>query len=254
MGKRNRRPDLNGVLLIDKPLGWTSFDVVKKVRAATRGAKVGHAGTLDPLASGLLILCLGTATKRIESLMGSEKVYEGVVDLSGVTPTDDLESAVVPVEVERAPALDEIERVIGERFIGAIEQAPPAHSAILVDGKRAYSLARAGELTELPARTVVVHEIVVKGYEWPRLVLEVRCGKGTYLRSLARDLGRALGTGGYLAGLRRTRIGKYTVESAIGPEAVDVEGLGEERGIRDQGSEERGIRDQGSGISEEREH
>lgn len=219
--KRNRRPDLNGVLLIDKPLGWTSFDVVRKVRAATGGAKVGHAGTLDPLASGLLILCLGKATKRIDQLMAGEKRYDAVVDLSGVTPTADLESSVEPVEVGTPPTQEAIERCLAERFIGEIQQAPPAHSAILVDGQRAYELARAGKLDALPTRPVLIHDITLLAYDWPRVQLSIRCGKGTYIRSLARDLGEALGTGGYLAALRRTMIGSRRVEDAIAPDAID---------------------------------
>lgn len=218
---RNKRPDLNGLLLIDKPLSWTSFDVVRKVRSLTGGAKVGHAGTLDPLATGLLILCLGKATKSIDRLMADEKAYHATVNLSGTTPTDDLESPVTPFPVDSPPSRSAIEATIASRFIGTIAQAPPAHSAILVDGQRAYDLARQGKLDALPTRPITIHAIDIAAYHWPILELDIRCGKGTYIRSLARDLGQALGTGGYLAGLRRTRIGRFSVEQAHTPESLD---------------------------------
>ncbi len=216
---RNRRPDLNGLLILDKPLGWTSADCCRYIRKGTGGAKVGHAGTLDPLASGLLILCLGRATKRISSLMAGEKRYVAEVDLGHTSPTDDLEASPVAVEVVSPPTLEQVSAACGG-FLGRIMQAPPAHSAVWIDGKRSYHLARQGSAVEPEARPVEVHAIDLLSYEWPRLVLEVRCGKGTYIRSLARDLGRALGTGGMLTALRRTASGSYTVEQARDPRSI----------------------------------
>ena len=218
---RNKRPDLNGVLIVDKPLGASSMDVCRVVRRRSAGAKVGHAGTLDPLATGVLIVCLGKATRAIDSLMRGEKVYEAVVDLSAFSTTDDMEGDSIPVETTRELTRDEIERACAG-FVGEIMQSPPAFSAVHIDGQRAYRLARKGALgaDDLPARPVVVHEIALREYDWPHATLEVRCGKGTYIRSLARDLGRALGTGGRLASLRRTRVGAHSIEQAIPMDAI----------------------------------
>ncbi len=219
MGVRNKRPDLNGVLVVDKPLGWTSARVCSRVRACTGGAKVGHAGTLDPLATGVLVLCLGKATKAIDRIMGGEKRYRATVDLSATSPTDDLESEPVPVEVPVPPGRERVVEVVG-RFVGRVMQAPPAHSAIMIQGTRAYELARAGAAPVMAERPIDIHAIDVVEYEWPRLVLDVRCGKGTYIRSLARDVGRALGTGGVLVGLVRTAVGAYRIEDARSAESI----------------------------------
>lgn len=220
MGVRNKRPDLNGVLVVDKPLGWTSARVCARVRACTDGAKVGHAGTLDPLATGVLVLCLGKATKAIDRIMAGEKSYRATVDLSAISPTDDLESEPVPVEIGRLPSREDIDNALAG-FVGRVRQAPPAHSAILVGGVRAYELARAGSAPVMAERFVDIHEISVAEFQWPRLVLDVRCGKGTYIRSLARDIGRALGTGGVLVGLVRTAVGPFRLEDARAIESVD---------------------------------
>lgn len=215
MAVRNKRPDLNGVLLIDKPLHWTSADVVRKVRAASGGAKVGHAGTLDPLATGLLVLCLGKATKAIDRIMGGAKRYETRVDLSAFTATDDAEGERELVEVAQPPSEAEIRGVLSARFEGVVEQSPPAFSAIKVDGQRAYDLARSGRPQALAPRPVVIHGITITGYEWPNLDLEIHCGKGTYIRSIARDLGNHLGTGGTLTMLRRTVVEPFGVGAAM---------------------------------------
>lgn len=207
-----------GLLVVDKPVGPSSMGVIRVVRYRLhRGKrfKVGHAGTLDPLASGVLLVCVGKATKQIASFMNTEKRYLATVDLSAFTSTDDAEGDREEVPVETPPTRGAIEALIRDSFIGEIMQAPPAFSAMKVDGRRAYSLARKGKTVELEPRAVQVHAIEVTDYEWPLLTLDIRCGKGTYIRSLARDVGRALGTGGSLAHLRRTAVGSYTIDQAI---------------------------------------
>lgn len=224
---------MHGLVVVDKPLGWSSMDVVRRLRRAIamgRDAaglprlamhkiKAGHAGTLDPLATGVVICCVGRATRAVESLMGMPKVYAATVDLSAFTTTDDREGE------REAVACPPIERGVIEatlpRFVGEIQQRPPAYSAIHVDGQRAYKLARRGEALQLPPRPVVVYDLTVTGYAWPRLDLTVTCGRGTYIRSLARDVGVALGTGGHLAALRRTAVGPYRVADAIPGSRLD---------------------------------
>lgn len=224
-GRTNHRPDLNGVLVIDKPLGWTSFDVCKLIRRITRGAKVGHAGTLDPLATGVLVVCLGKATKQIDSIMGTEKRYRATIDLAHISASHDLETTPTAppptANITEPPNIERVRESLAS-FVGVIEQTPPAHSAIQIDGKRAYTLARKGEAVELKPRPVTIHEIQILRYDWPTLEIDIRCGKGTYIRSLARDLGEQLHTGGMLTGLARTTIGEFTLENAI-----QVEGMGE---------------------------
>lgn len=209
------------VLLIDKPLDWTSFDVVRKLRRLVRTKKIGHAGTLDPLATGLLILCTGKFTKRINEYMAKEKEYTGTITLGASTPTYDLESEPVvqkdPVDV--TPEL--VREVIATQFLGAIDQIPPAHSAIKVGGKRVYELARKGKEVKLDPRRVTVGTFEITAFRLPVLEFRVVCSTGTYIRSLANDLGAALGCGGYLSGLRRTRIGEFTVEQALTMEGAE---------------------------------
>lgn len=201
------------VVLIDKPLEWTSFDVVKKVRNAIRIKKVGHAGTLDPLATGLLILCTGKKTKTIESLMAEEKEYTGSFTIGQTTPTYDLES-----EPSEAKGIDHItlEDLESTRlqFLGEIEQTPPMHSAIKVGGKRLYELARKGETIEVKSRQVTISEFEITKVDFPIIHFRVVCSKGTYIRSLANDFGTNLGVGAHLSELRRTRIGDFSVDSA----------------------------------------
>lgn len=207
-----------GLLIVDKPRGPSSMGVIRVVRARLhRGKrfKVGHAGTLDPLASGVLLICVGKATKQIASLMNTDKRYVATVDLSAFTTTDDAEGERTTVDVETPPTRDAIEGIIAERFVGEIMQTPPAFSAMKVDGRRAYDLARKGKPVELKPRPVLIHEIDVLEYAWPTVVLDIRCGKGTYIRSLARDIGTALNTGGTLVDLRRTAVGAYTIDNAI---------------------------------------
>ncbi|MEC7755430.1 MAG: tRNA pseudouridine(55) synthase TruB [Bacteroidota bacterium] len=201
------------VLLIDKPLEWTSFDVVKKVRNNIRIKKVGHAGTLDPLATGLLIICTGKKTKQIEQFMGQEKEYIGTFTLGQTTPTYDLESEPsVAVQTSHLTITDlESAR---DQFLGTINQVPPIHSAIKVDGKRVYELARKGEDIQLKSRQVVISEFKLTKVDLPTVEFRVVCSKGTYIRSLANDFGEALGVGAHLSSLRRTRIGQFSVENA----------------------------------------
>lgn len=215
---KNRRPDLNGILVVDKPLEWSSADVCRYVRRHTGGAKVGHAGTLDPLATGVLVVCLGTATKLANQIMGTEKVYRAEIDLSTVSTTDDCEGEIRPVEVSTPPTAERIRRVLDERFTGEIEQRPPAFSAVMIEGRRSYKRARAGETVRPEPKRVRIHAVQIAEYVWPRLILEITCGKGTYIRSLARDLGEALGTGGMLTGLVRTRVGRFKLQDAQTPE------------------------------------
>jgi tRNA pseudouridine55 synthase len=209
------------MLLIDKPLHWTSFDVVRKLRGLVRTRKIGHAGTLDPLATGLLILCTGKYTKRINDYMAQEKEYEGTITLGGRTATYDLESEPVAVQDPSFVTLEMLEAVIAGQFTGEIMQIPPAHSAIKVGGKRVYELARKGIEVKLEPRRVVIKAFSVTRFELPEAGFRVVCTTGTYIRSLANDLGAALGCGGYLSALRRTRIGDYTVEQAFTMEAAE---------------------------------
>lgn len=227
------------MLAVDKPYGMMSTRVVSIVRSRSGGAKVGHAGTLDPLATGVLVLCLGKATKMIESLMAAEKEYVAEVDLSVLSPSDDLETEPITVEHARVPTLDELREACA-RFVGEIEQRPPTYSAVHIGGKRAYDLARAGNIAERPAaKRVRVDSIEIVRYEWPLATLDIQTGKGVYIRSLARDLGEALGVGGMLRDLRRTRVGKFRVEEAMTvdamPARIDKEHLHERVEAPDQG-------------------
>ncbi len=219
---KNKRPDLNGILVVDKPLGWTSAYVCRLIRSRTGGAKVGHAGTLDPLATGILVICLGRATKRIPDLMDESKHYLATVDLSRTSTTEDLEGKLTEVVVERPPSAEDIGQACAA-FVGPIMQTPPVHSAVWIDGERAYKKARRGEQVAVRARPVVIDAITIVSYDWPTLVVDVQCRKGTYIRSLARDIGERLGTGGMLTALRRTRVGAFGVEDALSPEQASDE-------------------------------
>lgn len=207
------------VLLINKPLEWTSFDVVRKVRGILKLKKVGHAGTLDPLATGLLILCAGKMTKRIEEFQAQEKEYTGKLIIGQTTPSHDLETT--PTEQVNYTHLSDKEILAAAKvFEGEIDQVPPLHSAIKVDGKRAYQLARAGKEAELKSRKVIISQFEITGINLPEVSFRVVCSKGTYIRSLARDFGNELGVGAYLAELCRTRIGNFLLN-----DATSVEGL-----------------------------
>ncbi|MFM7356990.1 MAG: tRNA pseudouridine(55) synthase TruB [Sediminibacterium sp.] len=211
-------PYLNGqVILMDKPLHWTSFDVVRKVRYLTRIMKVGHAGTLDPLATGLLIVCTGKFTKEINRYMGMEKEYTGTITIGAVTPTYDLESVPTQHQTYDHLTSDDINRAV-RQLSGPILQIPPQHSAIKKDGQPVYLAARKGKEIILEPRPVNIYIFEITSISGPQLHFRVVCSTGTYIRSLAHDLGQLLGTGAYLSSLRRTRIGAFKVEDALTPE------------------------------------
>jgi len=208
------------ILLFNKPYDWTSFDLVNKIRVLLKNhlkkknINVGHAGTLDPLATGLMIVCTVKATKKIEQLTGLEKEYIATLELGATTPTYDLESMVdqtYPV----SHITEELVRTRLHGFLGEQQQIPPKHSAIKIKGKKAYELARMGEEVELKSLTVVFFELELVRFEMPELVIRIRCSKGTYVRSFANDFGQALGSGAYLKGLIRTRIGDFSLTQSL---------------------------------------
>lgn len=201
------------VLLLDKPLTWTSFDIVRKVKNTLRPRKIGHAGTLDPLATGLLILCTGKKTKDIDQIQAQEKEYEGTFRLGQTTPSFDRETAV-DAELPYAHLTEAEIRAAVLPFLGKIAQTPPLFSAVKVDGKRAYELARRGQDAEIKPKTVAIKAFDITRIELPEIDFRVVCSKGTYIRSLARDLGAELGVGAHLTRLVRTRIGEYKLEDA----------------------------------------
>lgn len=229
----NAQPNLQGIILIDKPVGPTSMRVVERVRRAAGGTRCGHAGTLDPLASGLLVVALGSCTKLLNDLMIGDKRYSTSIDLSAFTDTDDLEGARTEVVTNAPPTQAQIEQTLAS-FRGSIIQTPPAFSAIKIGGRRSYDIARRGasrgsqaQTTNAPPlvaaapapspapRPAMVHELVIRSYEWPFLSLDIHCGKGFYVRSLARELGAALKTGGHCASIRRTWSAPFSLENAI---------------------------------------
>jgi len=202
------------MLLIDKPLNWTSFDVVRKIRGQIKIKKVGHAGTLDPLASGLLIVCTGKFTKKINQYMGMEKEYTGSFTLGATTPTYDLESQ--PTEHRNILAITEHDiHQATLPFTGTIQQVPPIYSAIKKDGKPVYLMARKGIEFTLEPRTITINNFTITHMELPVVYFKVVCTTGTYIRSLAHDYGKQLGCGAYLSALRRTRIGNYLASNAL---------------------------------------
>ncbi len=212
---RHPQPEpIAGLLVFDKPLGWSSMKAVAVVRRLAGRARTGHAGTLDPLATGILVLALGKATRSIESLMATEKRYRTVVDLSAFTPTDDCEGERTEVAVASPPSRAAVEAAL-RQLTGVIQQRPPAFSAMKIGGRRAYAMARQGQAIELAPRPVTVHAIEILRYDYPQLEIAVHCGKGTYIRSLARDLGVLLGTGGHCATLRRTAVGRFDESMAF---------------------------------------
>lgn len=231
MGHTAEEYEAGEVLVADKPLRWTSFDLCNKLRYLLRRAKglrkikVGHAGTLDPLATGVVVLCTGRATKRLSALMDHDKRYEATLEFGRTTPSYDQETdtdALWPTE-HLTRAL--LEATLRERFTGDVQQVPPLHSAISVDGHRAYEWARGerkGEL-ELKPRQIHIYSITILDWTPPLLRLEVHCGRGTYIRSLARDLGRAVNSGATLVALRRTAVGPYNIDQARTPEQIEQE-------------------------------
>lgn len=211
------------IFVVDKPLGWSSFHVVKKLRGAltarlrkagVRKLKVGHAGTLDPLATGVMILCTGKATKRIDELQAGVKEYIAEIRLGATTPSFDLETPVDAVFPTEHITRESAEAAL-KRFIGKIEQVPPSYSACKVDGHRAYKMARNGEEVELQPKPLVIDEIEMLDFSPGQIVVRVVCSKGTYIRALARDIGQALKSGAHLTGLRRTRVGDALIENSL---------------------------------------
>jgi tRNA pseudouridine55 synthase len=201
------------VFLIDKPLEWTSFDVVKKVRNALKIKKVGHAGTLDPLATGLLIVCAGKKTKSIDIYMGQEKEYTGTFVLGKTTESFDREKEIIEVADPSHLTYEDVKGAVAA-LTGKILQIPPMHSAIKVDGKRVYESARKGIEVKMEPRAVTVSEFEITRFELPEIDFKIICSKGTYIRSLARDLGEMLDVGAYMSALTRTRIGEFRLENA----------------------------------------
>ncbi len=231
---------MNGIVNLDKPAGISSARAVARVkRLLPRGTKIGHAGTLDPFATGVLLLLVGKGTKQCERLMDQTKQYETTIKLGATTATLDPESPeeLFPpsrglggppehsfAELGRDAQATEVQTVL-KGFVGDIQQRPPAFSAMKVGGQRAYKLARAGESVELPPRTVSVYRITLLDYEWPLLRVRIDCGRGTYIRALARDVGETLKVGGYLTELRRTRVGSFDASGGVTIERLNVDGI-----------------------------
>lgn len=220
---------INGLLLVDKPSGWSSFDVVNYVRKIVariedkkpKNIKVGHTGTLDPLATGLLVLCIGDYTKKVPELIKQDKTYEVELTLGYRSITGDSEGELI--KISDAKPL-EVESTINY-FIGEIEQTPPSYSALKVNGKRAYQLAREGKEFKLKPRKVKIISIKNIEYHYPKLTFITEVGSGTYIRSLAEDIGKKLGTGAYMSSLKRTKVGKFSLIDAVEPQALTDENL-----------------------------
>jgi tRNA pseudouridine55 synthase len=210
------QPEPERLLLVNKPYGWSSFQAVKKIKYLFKARKCGHAGTLDPLATGLLIICTGKGTKKLAEYQAQEKEYTGVLVLGAVTPSYDLET-----EIMNPRSFEHVDRALVEQtlesFRGIIEQVPPVFSAVKIDGKRAYKYARKGESKPMEARQVTVSAFEITNMELPELEFRIACSKGTYIRSLVHDFGQALGCGAYLKTLCRTRIGSFCVDDAKTP-------------------------------------
>jgi tRNA pseudouridine55 synthase len=210
---------VHGILVIDKPAGITSRDVVNRVaKWLPPGTRLGHAGTLDPLATGVLVVCAGNATRLIEYIQDMDKIYQAELLLGARSDTDDADGQVEAVPVSQPPELAAVTACLNG-FVGEIEQAPPRYSAARVSGRRAYDLARAGREFSLKPRGVVIHDIQLLTYDYPNLALEIRCSKGTYIRSLARDVGERLGCGALVRTLRRTAIGQLRLAEALSLDA-----------------------------------
>ena len=214
---------LAGLLVVDKPLGMTSARAVAAVKRRAGGAKTGHAGTLDPLATGVLVIGIGRATRLLGQFMDAEKRYRTTIDLGAFTTTDDLEGERTEVDVgPSTPSIDDIRAALA-RFVGTIMQRPPAHSAVKIGGRRSYAIARSGTPVEPEPREVTIHAIELLSFDWPRIEIDVRCARGVYIRSLARDVGLALGTGGHCVELRRTAVGPFVEAEARTPDALPNE-------------------------------
>jgi tRNA pseudouridine55 synthase len=210
------KPAFDGLLVVDKPGDMTSRDVVNRAQGwFPRGTRLGHTGTLDPLATGVLVVCVGAATRLAEYVQRMDKTYEARLRLGARSDTDDAEGTVEPLAAGPVPDAETVRRAL-DQFVGEVLQVPPAFSAMKVGGRRSYDLARRGQSAGLRPRPIRIHGIDVRAYDYPWLDIAVRCGKGTYIRSLARDLGDRLGCGALVETLRRTRVGPFTVEAAVG--------------------------------------
>jgi tRNA pseudouridine55 synthase len=212
------------LLVLNKPAGMSSRQAVNLVQRLSRPAKAGHAGTLDPLATGVLVVCVGGATRLIEFVQRMPKSYSGTFLLGRKSPTEDVEGEMVELPNAPVPMLEEITAAI-PRFLGRIEQRPPVFSALKVKGRPAYKLARQGKQVELAARPIEIHRMTVKSYHYPELTLEIDCGSGTYVRSLGRDLAESLGTAAVMSALVRTRIGDFSIENALNPYDLSSDNL-----------------------------
>ncbi len=234
MDTRTKEDFLNGqLLLVDKPLGWSSFQAVNKLKWAIRKKfdlkkiKIGHAGTLDPLATGLLLICTGKFTKTINELQGQVKEYTGTITLGATTASYDLETDIDQT-FPTAHITSELIHKTSERFIGQIDQRPPVFSALKKDGKRLYEYAREGKKVEIKTRQITIYEFEITAINTLEVKFRVVCSKGTYIRSLAHDFGKALTSGAHLSELRRTKIGEYNVNNALDPICFGDELLGKE--------------------------
>lgn len=203
---------MNGLLVVDKPAGITSFDCIRKLRQITGERKIGHTGTLDPMATGVMILLFGTATKQAAQYSKLDKTYEAEITLGATSSTGDAEGGLTKVN-DRVLELATVESVLA-KFTGQITQTPPVYSAIKVDGQEAYKRARRGEVVEMPSRLVTVYSVKLTDYQYPVINITADVSSGTYIRTLAQDIGEALGTGAYLSALHRTRIGEFTLDAA----------------------------------------
>lgn len=223
-GWRSGGGGIGGILVANKPGGVTSRAVVDRVVRLVGRVKVGHAGTLDPLATGVLVVCVGPATRLVQEIQGFPKSYRTVVRLGARSDTLDADGRIELQRDSPVPSADEVATAVAP-LVGDVEQVPPEFSALKVGSRRAYELARAGRTVDLAPRRVRIDRIKVLRYEWPRVELEIDCGSGTYIRSIARDLGEALGCGGLVEVLVRTRIGAFTLEDAVDPDRISVESL-----------------------------
>lgn len=212
---------MNGILTLNKPHGWSSRDAVDRVERLVRPVKAGHAGTLDPIATGVLVVCLGQATRLIEYVQQMAKEYRAGFLLGRRSPSDDTETAVEELPEATVPGLAQLQAALPQ-FTGAILQRPPAYSAVHVEGRRAYKLARRGEQPDLQPRPVEIHRLAIASYEYPRLDLDVSCSSGTYIRALGRDLAESLGTAAVMCDLVRTAVGDFRLSDGIDPGALDV--------------------------------
>jgi tRNA pseudouridine55 synthase len=225
---------MDGILLVDKPSGWTSFDVVAKVRGIIRKetgqkVKVGHTGTLDPLATGLLVLVIGSYTKRVPELSKADKTYEVTMKLGETSTTGDEEGEKLHVS-DQQPSIEAVESAL-KQFVGEIEQIPPAYSAVKIGGQRAYKLARAGKEVKIDPRKVTIYSLELTDYTYPEAKFITKVSSGTYVRTLAEDLGTNLTTGAYMSALRRTQVGQFGLDDAIAPDVITYEQITRHRKI-----------------------